>query len=153
MKKLRIFIDIEFFIYAIYLSLLWFMAYDNTYQKVIFSFFCVGALLSCYEVFKIFGDFRDYLKDPWNYIDACRTAFLVMLALTFYDNGSDFSDYFLILSVISIIKGVSYFRVASHPRYMINLLNEVLRDILPFILIVTYSTVSYGFLLLAMNFN
>ena len=129
------------------------MAYDRSNQNINFALFCVGFLLSFFEILQIFGGVKDYLADPWNYLDASRTAFLIMLALSFNSNVTDFADIYLVLSMISVVRGVSYFRLASHTRYMINLINEVLRDIFPFLLIVTYSTVSFGFLLMAMNFD
>ena len=152
-RRLRIFIDIEFGFYLLYIVLLWFIAFNNSVIGINTLFFIVGFLLSFYEVLQIFGGIKDYFLDTWNYIDTCRTVFLIAFADSMYDNSLNYDSIFLVLCLVSMARGISYFRIASPTRYQINLIFAVLKDIFPFLIILTYSTLAFGFLLMVMTFS
>jgi WD40 repeat protein len=91
---------------------------------------------------------RFYWKDGWNYIDITRMALLYSYVIAYYkeaDSG-DIKRLLQVLTIVSWIRGISYFRVTSMTRYFINLLTEVLKDIRAFLILLLYTTLAYAFI-------
>lgn len=152
-RILRPYVNIECAIYIVYLTLLNVISVDlrNTAVKVLF--FVFGFFLSFFEFLQIFGGISEYFKGVWNYVDITRTVFLIIFATEIESIQGNYSSILLILSLVSWTRGISYFRIVSKTRYMINLITEVLKDIFPFLVISAYSTIGFGFILMLMDYN
>ena len=57
------------------------------------------------------------------------------------------------LTFVSMVRGISYFRMFDNTRYMINLLSEVFKDMISFIVLLTYSTFSFALIYFIMVNN
>jgi hypothetical protein len=86
-------------------------------------------------------------------IDLSRTIMLIIFADSLIKSRSSTSTVLLILNLFSWARGISYFRIFSRTRYMINLITEVIKDVLPFLIILGYSTIAFGFILKLMNLD
>lgn len=138
-------------LYIIYMGLLCTVSFTHKFNAINFIFFAIGFLLSSYEILQIFGGIREYFTDIWNMIDLSRTIMLIVFADSLIKSRSSASTVLLILNLFSWARGISYFRIFSRTRYMINLITEVIKDVLPFLIILGYSTVGFGFILKLMN--
>jgi hypothetical protein len=130
--------------YTIYLVLL--SAYGNLQNfNILSACFALNINLIIYEVAQMLTSGKDYLTDPWNYMDLIRAA--LMTLLFFYDlYNVDYYFNFLLAATLFFtwIRGVSYFRIFTVTRYYINLIYEVIIDILPFLTILFYSTIGFS---------
>ena len=150
-RNIRNFVNFECSFYIVYLILLCIIAIHNENDALNAMFFLFAFILSLYELFQIFGGIKEYLKSVWNYLDTARTIFLCMFAYEF--QSGNYSSTLIILHMLSWTRGISYFRVVSHTRYMINLITEVLKDVFPFLIISAYSTIAFGYILMLMAYS
>jgi WD40 repeat protein len=140
---------VRFILYAqtfIYLNFLVFLAIYAIYGgEFIFLAFGLNVALIVYEIIQgIFGGLP-YFEDPWNYIDILRA---ILKTLLFIDHVVEFttSTHILLAAVIfvSFVRGISYFRIMSGTRYYVNLIYEVIFDIIPFLIVLFYTTLSFS---------
>lgn len=121
--------------------------------------FVISTLLYIYELIFVFLGPLTYFSDFWNVIDTLRAL------LMFGYCGLVWGNYFVIefeknekerfmLSVlifISWMRGITYFRINAATRYLIKLLFQVCMDIVPFLVILFYSTVAFGLIFRAFD--
>lgn len=103
----------------------------------------ISLFLYIYEIIFIYIDPRNYFKSFWNLIDTTRAAVLLIYFFTF-DEQTNMNGLLAFLIAISWFRGITYFRINSKSRYLINLLFQVLSDIVPFMVIFMYTTLGFG---------
>ncbi|CAG9315429.1 unnamed protein product [Blepharisma stoltei] len=110
--------------------------------------FVLSILLSFYEIYQAVTEPMDYIEDLWNYIDASRALLIIAYAIMIWaDADYDSSSTVLLLgSFLSFLRGITYFRLFTPTRYMITLLKEVFKDMLSFLVLLYYSTLSFAFI-------
>lgn len=143
-----------YLLYIVILSI--FMIFEegnDSYMVVIILL--INSLLSLYEVFQVILTSSMYLKDPWNYIDVLRASLCYIYCIIDLTNYNDkLSKKLLVaLTFVSMLRGVSYFRLFDTTRYLIDLLSEVFKDMYSFILILSYSTYSFALIYFIMENN
>ncbi|OMJ80406.1 hypothetical protein SteCoe_19361 [Stentor coeruleus] len=143
--------SIQCLLYIIYMGFLCTVSITPDFNSVNIIFFSIGFTLSLYEVLQIFGGIREYFTDIWNMIDLSRTIMLIIYADSLIKSRSSQATVLLILNLFSWARGISYFRIFSRTRYMINLITEVIKDVLPFLIILGYSTIGFAFILMLMS--
>lgn len=118
----------------------------NNSEFIIIPAVINGALLM-YEIYQMFAGGLDYFKDFWNYIDLFRSflffVFAILIWTEHFDNNTNFLAFIIL---ITWMRGVTYFRIFSPTRYLINLLFEVLTDIPAFLVIFFYTITAFSFI-------
>ena len=145
-KVVKNFLIFQACVYALYLILL--SAYSTRYyeSKVFFMF---PLVLSCfmfiYEGMQIIYDGLEYLEDPWNYVDISRACLLFYYFVDFYFEIHYYQrETFIVLVLLSWLRGISYFSIIGKTRYLIKLIIEATIDIGSFFVILFYSTVAFA---------
>lgn len=155
-ESVKIFMWVQFLIYYSYLFYFCLYLVQTSSNRI---FLIIPLMLSCqlslYEIYKAAVSGREYLYSVWNYIDAARAVlFLVFFGeqwLGDHDsliNNRESIDYYLLfLTVLSFVKGLSYFRLFESTRHFTQLLAQVLIDSYAFSIVLFYNTISFGFIL------
>lgn len=144
-----------FYVYLFILS--FFTAYLNEMSETVKFWASVGlffcnTLLLLYELFQMSVSGSFYFTYIWNYIDWCRGALLylyVVIVWTGKFNDGALSVLSLVI-FLSFLRGISYFRLFKMTRYLINLLFQVVADIGGFLILLSYSTLSFCFLFIVL---
>lgn len=143
-----------YFVYMIFLSV-YMIVYDGHNNFILSCILALNILLALYEVFQVFLTGSNYIKDPWNYIDFIRTTLCFIYTYFVFGDFSKFVTNQLLVSVtfVTMVRGISYFRLFDNTRYMINLLSEVIKDIKSFLILLAYSTYSFALIYFIMVNN
>ena len=144
-----------FYVYLLILSL--FTAFLNTMVKeytglTTFGLFFLNTLLLLYELFQMSVSGSFYFTYIWNYIDWCRGVLLYLyIVIVWTDKFKNEAMSVLSLVIfLSFLRGISYFRLFKMTRYLINLLFQVVADIGGFLILLSYSTLSFCFLFIVL---
>jgi hypothetical protein len=140
----------EIALFVIYMSLLSAVSLTHSSISLSIAFFVFGFILTIYEILQVFGGIKVYLKDFWNFIDITRSILIIVYLDSLIYSRPYESTILLILNLVSWIRGISYFRIFSKTRYMINLITEVCKDVFAFLIILAYSTIAFSFILMLM---
>ena len=138
------YIMIQSSLYLLYLVLLILhVLYENDYYLI--ACFVLNIFLLIYEGIQMISDVVEYFKDLWNYVDLSRTLLLIIYAviLYFYDK---IHELLFSLVALSMIRGITLFRLFYNTRYMISLLSQVLKSLTAFSCVLIYSTISFALL-------
>ena len=136
---------IQAFIYLIYISILsvYLIAlYDNPYGLIMLL--SVGFILSLYDFFQIYKNWVLFLADIWNYFDSARLILLITYACFHYTESEYTWHGITLISMISLIRGISFFRLFDHTRYIIKLLIEIVKGMKSFAILLAYATTSFS---------
>ena len=124
--------------------------YIATDDKGYLQALCVlNVLLVLYEIVQVFGDFEEYIRTVVNYIDLVRNMFLYYYLLNY--ESIDLTGMFLVVTILTFIKGITCFSLFSGTRYLISLMGQALKDTVGFGIITCYSTISFAFINLSIE--
>lgn len=146
LKKYQAMQAICYSLYLLVLSCYLIFMYENLNGLI--SFLAVGGLLSLYDVIQMYQAFSLFWRDVWNYFDIARLLSLISYAFTYYYNHSEKEHCMTLLMIISLSRGLSFFRLFNDTRYIIQLLVNVIKDMRSFIILLTYSTISFSMILM-----
>lgn len=146
-NRLRWIKIVESLIYSIYLAYL--TIYTIIWPGdgiVLIPCFIINKLLMLYEFYQMIQGGILYWENPWNMVDMIRFAiFNIYAFFLWFEVWLVGSSYLLVLlTLISYIRGISYFRIFSNTRYLINLIQEVSKDIVSFLVLLLYSVLAFG---------
>lgn len=145
-KKVRSVLYIQASLYLLYLIVISCYSTFEGMFLLIFSF-VLNVILILYELKQAISSGSDYFSDPWNYLDLIRLIFATLMFITDIIVGNVYSELIIALVLlVSWMRGIAYFRVFKATRYYINLIYEVILDIIPFLMIVLYSTLAFSFI-------
>jgi WD40 repeat protein len=146
---------ILYFFYMIMLSYYLIRYEGEKAPSVVVNILEVNVLLILYEIFQMFLTKSLYFYDIWNYIDMARSATCFIYCIFSLIDFDDQVTKQLLVSVtfLSMMRGISYFRLFDETRYMINLLNEVFKDMTSFLILLFYSTFSFALIYFIMVNN
>ena len=144
-------------LYGLYLLFLAFYVIIDGGESIMILgwIFALNLLLTGYELFQMALTGLMYLKDIWNYVDVTRFSICYVYSVyIFWDLDEFISKQLLVALVfVSMVRGISYFRLFDNTRYMINLLSEVIKDMTSFLILLTYSTFSFALIYFIMVNN
>ena len=145
-KVVKNFLIFQAVVYTLYLVLL--SIYSTKYYESA-TFFMFPLILSCfmfiYEGMQIVYDGLEYLEDPWNYVDITRAGLLFWYTIDFMFGIHYYQrETFIVLVLLSWLRGISYFSIIGKTRYLIKLIIEATIDIGSFFVILFYSTVAFA---------
>ena len=151
----RIFFDKEFelssfSIQVLSLSILNMIGFDiqDEYSLksciLIFEFLLLSARVFSNEIYliQIPRNLLNFLIN-WNSIDLGRIILCILWLIYEFQSSSNQEITYCLISLI-LIRGLTGFRCFRMTRYYVRLILNSIRDILPFILIFFYSTLSFG---------
>lgn len=116
-------------------------ARDNT---VVFTLIQVlNSIFFIYECLQASIGFSKYIRNFWNLMDLLRIIFILLL---FVDKSYDYFTTLLLSYIVLVtwVKSVSYFRIYKPTRYLINILKQCAKDIIPFLIILFYLTFTFA---------
>jgi WD40 repeat protein len=136
----RNFMAMQGFIYTVYvISILKHLLYKDDDFDVWFIFI-MNCIIITFELFQMVTNKWEYLQDAWNYLDMVRN---ILCTLYIYDISFNHSYYkysiLELLILVSMVRGIAYFRLFADTRYLINLLSEVVKDIRAFMALLVYA--------------
>ena len=146
------------FLYLIYITILSYYLIEYEGEKspsLVIKILFLSIALSLYEVFQMFLTKSLYFTDVWNYIDMARSICCFIYCFFSLTEFNDQVTKQVLVSVtfLSMLRGISYFRLFDETRYMINLLNEVFKDMTSFLILLFYSTFSFALIYFIMVNN
>ncbi|OMJ88149.1 hypothetical protein SteCoe_9968 [Stentor coeruleus] len=145
---------ITYFVYMICLSV-YSIVFSSDCEPLLLAIFLINTILACYEVFQMILTRSSYLSDPWNYIDFTRMSLcFVYIGMHWLGFNKKYAEKVLVgLIFVTMVRGISYFRLFDKTRYMINLLRETIKDMKSFLILLSYSTYSFALIYFIMVNN
>ncbi|CAG9323396.1 unnamed protein product [Blepharisma stoltei] len=153
-KQVRWLMYTQGLLYVLYLvTLSLFVLYWQDNQIMLVIPFVLSIILTSYEVYQAVLSPIDYLEDIWNYIDISRAVLFIVYTIMNWTDGDESVVYtfLMVTSFISWVRGISYFRLYPPTRYMVNLLSEVFKDMMSFLILLFYSTLAFSFIFLVLD--
>jgi len=153
-KQVRWLMYTQGLLYVLYLvTLSLFVLYWQDNQIMLVIPFVLSVILTSYEVYQAVLSPMDYLEDIWNYIDISRAVLFTIYTIMNWTDGDEDVVYtfLMVTSFISWVRGISYFRLYPPTRYMVNLLSEVFKDMMSFLILLFYSTLAFSFIFLVLD--
>lgn len=131
-------------IYALYLILL--IIYISVQLNSIILIFLVfiSSLMFIYEIMQMIGMKFSYLLDVINLVDVVRAISFYVHVVLFFSEVNEYAmkSSLVVLVIVSLIRGITYFSLFSITRYMTYLIKEVLKDMLSFLILLGYSIIA-----------
>ncbi|OMJ87262.1 hypothetical protein SteCoe_11029 [Stentor coeruleus] len=122
----------------------------NIYCQFFFVF--INTLIFLVEIIQLLNaGIREYASNPWNWIDYLRFV-LTIAWFIIKCNGISIPVLEWLMIFVNILKGATGFRAFDKTRFYVRLFFRSFQDILYFLIIFFYSTLSFG-LLFASNKN
>ena len=88
----------------------------------------------------------EYFKSATNYNDMLRVGFFFSYYIIRIYYNNDIEGFLITTMILSWIRGITIFALFQSTRYMISLIREVLKDIIPFASVVLYSIIAFVFI-------
>ena len=138
----------ETLLYFIYLAIICKYAVTEDDKFTLIIAFSINILLFIFEILQMISGKMLYFKSFWNYVDMTRfiifTAYCI--ALYFSVHSEHHKTMLLVSVILSLIRGISYFRIFSGTRWIVKLIFDVFYEMWPLIIILTYTILSSGIL-------
>ena len=114
---------------------------------LVVPFMLINALLLAFEVAQMATNSKEYLQDPWNFLDISRNiASVAWIILGLY--GYNSLPFTWVVALINLLRGITGFHLFDSTRFYIDLIFTSLSDIKYFFLMFSYSTFTFGCLLM-----
>ncbi|OMJ85909.1 hypothetical protein SteCoe_12684 [Stentor coeruleus] len=137
----------ETILYLIYLITLSYYSWAGAKvisKNIMIVPFSISIILFINEIVQMFYSRFLYFKSFWNYVDIFRflvfTLYFVIEYL--YPDNSKNVHFLVITVVLSLIRGLSYFRIHTTTRWVVNLIFEVFYQLWALILVAAYTIIS-----------
>lgn len=145
--KARIYATSQLIIYALYIVLLTVIDFFPKAELTCHILLLItNILLFAFEVFQMITDFKEYWMDAWNNIDFLRNILCFAFIVVDMEDLGYRTELLALLTLISWVRGISYFRIFESTRYLINLVFAVFKDMIAFLALLIYCTLSYTFI-------
>lgn len=142
-RTISLILGAELVLYTVYLLIL---CYLTQVDEVLFNYELVVALginfvLFFYEVMQMITSGSLYFTSFWNFIDLsrfiCFTTYCVLLYFGYYPTWQ--AHFFITSVLLSLVRGLSYFRIISSVRWVIKLLFDVVSELWALTFVVLYT--------------
>jgi WD40 repeat protein len=114
----------------------------------------LNTIFYLYEIFQLTGAGIEYFYDFWNCIDMIRIVHIFIYeAYYFFIYPTDYyaKDHIFFITILTWIRALAYFRIFDTTRYLIKMIMEILKDMVPFLVILLFSTIGFAYLLLVLR--
>lgn len=153
-SKFKVYQNIQAGVYLVYLMILsiYLAFYYKPGDKAAAIFlFIISVVLSLYDAYQIFVSFKLFWRDIWNYFDILRLICIITYMFLLFNDMSQRRSAMIILTMISFMRGASFFRLFDETRYMIQLLISVVKDVRPFAIVLMYSILSFSIMFMVQD--
>ena len=113
--------------------------------------FVIECVLFIYEIVQIVINKVEYFKDVWNWVDLGKTALFIAYFVLVQKEHDEKDSLLAIVLFITLLRGITFFRLFTETRKYINLLYEVVFDLVPFLIIFYYSAVGFSMIFLSLG--
>ena len=114
-------------------------------------------VLNCVGVFqngtKAYHSFYKYIRNAWNILDLCRIALCIWYIINQLINDAENYSGLELLTLCYWLKAIGYFRIFNKYRYLLRVILEIIKDMIPFFLILFTSTIAFAMLLCVSQSN
>lgn len=118
----------------------------------ILSFF-LNSILLVVEALQLSTGYKFYFKNWWNNFDLIRILLVYYFLIIKYFE-LELNDIFVFhIVALILIRGLSYFEIFAETRTMIKTLKQVTKDIIPFLLLFVFVSISFMFFFIVANTN
>lgn len=144
-KKLSWILTAEMVLYMTYMMIVCYIVqFDRDLQQVsvqLWVAFGINALLFVYEMMQMIASGILYFTSFWNYVDMLRFLCFTSYSILIYLNEVQTANKYLLIStvILSLLRGVSYFRLISSVRWVIKLLFDVISELWALTFVVIYT--------------
>ena len=111
-------------------------------------FLTVNFLLISWETVQmITNGFVKYIKDPWNLIDLLRfglTMTWIILNILELNDGIFYRVIAWLVALLNFTRGLTAFRLFDGTRYYVRLILRAISDMGYFLILLSYSTITFG---------
>ena len=111
-------------------------------------FLLVNFMLMTWETVQMFiGGIVEYFKDAWNLIDFCRftlTLAWVLMNLFEDEHGITYRVLAWLVALLNFTRGLTGFRLFDGTRYYVRLIIRAISDMGYFLILLSYSTITFG---------
>jgi len=106
----------------------------------------LSVIFLVYEVLQMIALTKDYFTDLWNILDLLRIfgIFSYYLALTLGYNSDNKHVFLGLITFVTWIRAIAYFRVFKDTRYLIRMIQEIIHDMIPFLIVLMYSILTFA---------
>ncbi|CAG9332811.1 unnamed protein product [Blepharisma stoltei] len=124
---------------------------ENVYFQT--GMFITNICLLCYECYQLMVSGASYFTDYWNYVDWARGSMMFSyIIIEWFDVWVDLNaSVFAMVTILSWLRGITYFRLLTTTRYLINLIFQVVHDISGFLIVLAYSTLAFTFIFIVLE--
>mmetsp|Transcript_28847 Transcript_28847/g.28531 ORF Transcript_28847/g.28531 Transcript_28847/m.28531 type:complete len:529 (+) Transcript_28847:1846-3432(+) len=153
-KNIRYILITQALFFITYLVLLSTYTLGYLYDKeFLVPIFTINLLLLMYEIYQMVVCGFGYFKEVWNYFDIFRCVLTIIYSYLVWDDdtGDVTQSLLVILTLISWMRGITFFSIFEDTRYMIQLLTEVFMDIKSFLMLLFYSTLAFAFVFISIE--
>ncbi|CDW81032.1 (myosin heavy-chain) kinase [Stylonychia lemnae] len=126
-------------IYLFYMLVLF--AFIQTYNEIYLYFLIAfGFYFMCFEILQIYLNQLKYLSDFWNLFDFFRVLFLVIFIFKAFCQEEWYKSQSMLqllsaLNFLSWVRALSFLRLIQKTRIFIRLLEQVIYDMIPFMIV------------------
>lgn len=119
----------------------------DEYISILF-FIAQNVLFGILEGMQMLADLKSYFTDMWNILDIARifSIFVYCIEVFVWDNDEYNKYLWCIIIILSWGRFISVFRIFSSTRYLIRIIIEVIKDMIPFMFILSTGTFAIGLL-------
>ena len=118
--------------------------YPNNYQAITVSVLVLTFLNLLYEGMQCVTNTSYYLSDFWNYLDCA--GYILMFIYCILEAGEidlkGKETIFALAIGLVCLRGFAYMRTFETTRYMVGMVNAIVKDMLSFIIVLVYAIFS-----------
>lgn len=121
---------------------------------ILFLFNTLFFIAELIQVIRDISNLSDYISDFWNLNDLMRIIAFYAYTIWFLLDNTVLDHYpwmGFIVTIVAWIRLFSYFRLLDSTRYLINMLFEIIKDMLPFFAILISANAGFGLLMHQLN--
>lgn len=134
------------------LQLIFFTLYTFYYMKdrnipLLSTLAIFNSLFLAYEIAQMSAGVLSHLQDAWNWLDIIRIVLVYIFCVTEL-SGIEIGYDIIVgsITLISWIRFVAYFRIFDRTRYLIRMIIEIGKDMVPFFFILAVATFAQAIL-------
>jgi WD40 repeat protein len=136
-------------IYSFYILVLvlYICSIIDPFYSIIF-FLVQNIFFGIMEFMQMLADGKSYFTDMWNLLDISRIFSIFLYCIEVYVwNNEEYNKYLLcVIIILSWGRFISVFRIFSSTRYLIRIIIEVIKDMIPFMFILSTGTLAISLL-------
>jgi WD40 repeat protein len=151
---------VKWFIFAqtiLHLSIMLLLCIDAATLRedttVMILILIANVLIFLWELFQLSTGPMSYFTEIWNLLDITRIILIfIYIISSWYLDDKTWLTFLLALTLfLSMVRTASFFRLFRRTRYLIRMIQEIVWDMWPFLIVYFYSIFSFAWLFLVLS--